>query len=242
MKLKQLVQLDSVFVDGVDVTYAEMSGKYEREGVITFNRAGGWLANVTNDSTVLASQPRMTADLSAYLMNRGRLSVLFGFDMLDERGAYTYKGTLTAMDGRAINRILTPLLNVEVATANIKGINFDMRGTDYRNWGTFNMEYDNLKINILQENDEGDRSTKTLISFLANQLLVHSSNPDARGNYHVGKIDYQRVPEFSFFKTLWKSLFEGIKQSGGISAERENRIMNIAEFFKNPFQSRDKKD
>lgn len=239
MSLSNEIQIDSLFVRGIDIRYAEMSGKYEREGVITFDRAHGWIANVTNDTTLLQQNGKMTADLTAYLMNRGRLNVLFGFDMLDKNGAYTYKGTLSAMDARPINRILTPLLNLEVTTATVKGINFDMAGTDYRNWGTFRMEYDNLKINILQENDEGDRTSKTVVSFLANQLLVHSSNPDAKGVMHVGHIQYQRVPEFSFFKTLWKSLFEGIKQSGGISPERESRMMNIADFFKNPFQRND---
>lgn len=229
MKLNHPVKIDSIYVDKVDISYAETSGKYLKEGKITFERTHGWLANVTNDSISLRADQIMKADLTTYLMNQGKLNAQFTFDMFDKQGAFTYKGTLGPMNGKSLNRILTPLLSAKVENASIKGVRFDMQGNDYRNWGTFWFDYDDLKIAVLNTDDDGSTSKKKLVSFLANELLLNSSNPNEKGVYLVGKISYRRPHEYSFFKTLWKSLLEGIKQTAGISKEREARLMNTAD-------------
>lgn len=229
MRLNHPVMIDSIFVESTDIRYSEISERYHKEGEITFQRTAGWLANVTNDSIALTKNHVAQADLTTYVQNQGQLHAQFTFDMLDKNGAFTYKGTLGPMDGRAYNRILTPLLSAEVASANIKGMRFDMQGEDYRNWGSLWLDYDDVKINLLETHEDGSTSRRKLVSFLANELLINSSNPDHKGDYHVGRINYQRPPHFSFFKTLWKSLLEGIKQAAGISKEREEMMLNTAE-------------
>lgn len=230
LRLKQLIDLDSVFVDNVDVLYGEMSGKYHREGQISFDGATGNLTHVTNDSVKLAKNKFMKADLRAKIMNSGKLHATFSFDMLSKNGAYSYAGSLKPMQAPAFNRILTPLLNVEIGSGNIRGIRFTMEGTDYRTWGDFRFDYDNLKINLL--NDDGEKKKKKVLSFLVNQLVIDDSNPDANEVYHIGKVNHKRVPEHTFFKNLWQSLLDGIKQTAGISPEREQRLIGSAQSAK----------
>lgn len=229
MKLNSLIRLDTVFVDNVTVTYHEFSAKYGKEGSISFNNAKGNLTNVTNDTSVLKKDKFMRADLSAKIMNSGSLHAKFGFDMLSKDGYHTYKGSVGAMNATAFNRILKPLLNVELASGNMKKVTFDMEGTDHRNWGDFRFDYNNLKINLLNEQEKGKAQTaKKIVSFLVNQIIINDSNPDANEIYHVGKINYKRDPEHTFFKTLWQSLLDGIKQTAGISPEREARLTGTA--------------
>jgi hypothetical protein len=229
MKLNFPLKIDSIFIDNTDISYAEISEKYHKEGKITFERANGWISNVTNDSISLRGNHLMEANITAYVMNEGKLNAQFSFDLLDPKGAFTYKGGLSPMSGKSFNRILTPLLSVEVESARIKGLSFDMQGNDHRNWGTVNFDYDEMKVAVLNTSDDGSTSKKKVVSFLANELLINSANPNANGDYIIGKVNYQRPPTFSFFKTLWKSLFEGVKQTAGISKEREARLMNTAE-------------
>lgn len=226
MNAKKLLRLDTVLVDNITVTYHEMSAKFGREGAISFNHAKGMLTNVTNDTTVLSKDKYMRADLVAQVMNSGRLHAKFGFDMLSKNGYHTYSGTLGRMNATAFNRILRPLLDVGIASGNIKKISFDMEGTDRKNWGTFKFDYDDLKISLPPK--ENGKQSK-VASFLVNQILINDSNPDANEKYHVGKINYTRVPEHTFFKTLWQSLLEGIKQCAGISPEREAKLLGTAE-------------
>ncbi|WP_313189837.1 hypothetical protein [Sphingobacterium sp.] len=230
MKVKQVIRIDSVFVDNVDVLYGEHSAKYNKEGVITFNHAKGTLTNVTNDSTLLVKNKFMRADLQARIMNAGLLKIQFGFDMLSKDGYHTYKGSLGRMQAPAFNKILTPLLNAEIASGNIRSISFNYQANDHRNWGEFRFDYDHLKLNLMNAVDPGMSKTKKgVLSFVVNNILINDSNPDANEKYHIGKVNYKRVPEHTFFKTLWQSLLDGIKQCAGISKEREAKLMGAAE-------------
>lgn len=167
----------------------------------------------------------MRADLQAKIMGSGTLHALFGFDMLSRDGSHSYAGTLGSMEISAFNRILTPLLNLQFASGNIHGIRFDMQGNDYRNWGKLYFDYDQLKVNILYPPDEENkRGKRGILTFLVNQLLVNDSNPDANEVYHIGEVDYKRVPEYSHFKTLWKALQDGLQQTLGISASTKLKL------------------
>lgn len=253
MKLNQNIKIDSVMIKGLDISYAEIGEKQQKEGKITFERSVGKLYNVTNDSLALLQNKTMVWDMTTYMMNSGKISVVFTFDMLSKNGAHTYKGVLGPMNGRSLNRILTPLLNVEVASANIKGVSFDVSADDYRSRGSLLFDYNNLKAKILTTDSEGEKSSLKVVSFLANSFIINDSNPDANGVYHRGRIDYTRPHTHSFFKTLWQSLLDGIKPTVGISKEREAKLTNTAEgvqgavektggFLRNIFRKRDEKE
>lgn len=237
MRAKNKIHIDSVFIQQVDVVYGEMSQKYAREGEISFNRVTGSLSNVTNDSLALAKDQYMQANLSAHIMNKGQLRTQFRFDMLSKNGAHSYNGTLGRMNASEFNRILFPLLNVEIASGNIRGIRFNVSGTDYRSRGDFRFDYDNLKISIKADPNEGKSRSLKIVSFLVNQIIINDSNPDANEKYHTGKIDRRRVPEHTFFKNLWENLLEGIKQTAGISKEREQKWKERAEVTKNAVEA-----
>lgn len=233
MRVKKLIQVDTVFVKNVDVVYGEMSGKYHREGEISFNGATGTLTNVTNDTLILSQDKYMRADLRAKVMDQGNLHAKFTFDMLSKTGEHSYHGTLGRMNASAFNRILDPLLNVGIRSGNIRGIRFDISGTDYRSRGDFRFDYDNLKIDLKAEpGQQRKKSSLKIASFLVNQLIINDSNPDANEKYHIGKVDHRRVPEHTFFKNLWQSLLDGIKQTAGISKEREEKWKERAEVAK----------
>ncbi len=229
LKMKQPMKIDSVVLNNVDISYAEVGRKYQKEGKITFDHVSGVFRNVTNDTAALIQNKMMEADITAYLMGTGKMNVAFAFDMLDQRGAYTYKGQLGPMNGKPLNRIITPLLNAEVANANIKRVSFDVKADDYRSQGSLRFDYDNMRVNLLTVDEAGQKGSMKVASFLANSFIINDSNPDANGKYHVGRINYARPHTYSFFKTLWQSLLQGIKECAGISPERERRIMNAAE-------------
>lgn len=230
MFLKRLMRIDTVLVDNIGVEYGEISDKYHREGVITFDHTTGYLANVTNDLLRLENNKYLIMDVHSKVMNAGNLHTQFSFDMLSKSGEYSYKGTVGNMRASAFNKILHPLVNVEIASGDIRSIRFDMKGNDVRTWGDFRFNYDNMQVSLLGERDaEGRQKSKKVLSFLVNKVIINDSNPDANEVYHIGKVNYKRVTTYPFFKNLWKSLLEGIKQTAGISKEREARIMNQAE-------------
>lgn len=207
-----------------------MGDRYQREGTIDFISSSGHLTNVTNDTLTLQKHPYMRADLKTKVMNSGALHVIFSFDMLSRAGAYSYKGEVGRMQAPPFNRILHPLLNFDIATGNIKRISFNMQGTDRKTTGTFYFDYDHMKVRLPDiPRKNGKKTSGKIVSWVVNQLLINDSNPDANEVYHVGKVDYVRVADHTFFKNIWKSLLEGIKQTAGISKEREDKLLGQAE-------------
>ncbi|WP_257666588.1 hypothetical protein [Parapedobacter tibetensis] len=229
LNLKQPLAIDSVLLNGLDISFAEISEKYRKGGKVTFDRTSGIIRNLTNDSLSLAQDSMMVLDVTTQVMNAGKLSVVFKFDLLDKAGAHTYTVKLGAMDGRAFNRMLSPLMNAEVASADMQGLSFNMNANDYRTSGTLQFDYRNLKLNVLTSNDEGEKSAKKVVSFLVNRFLINDSNPDANGVYHSANIDFERPPTYSFFKMIWQTLFEGMKQCMGMSKQGEERLLNAAD-------------
>lgn len=220
MKLQQLIRVDTVHVDQSMVQYRQINEKGTDEGIISFVNVHGAITNMTNDSTQLRRDKYMRADLKAMLMGKGSLHALFGFDMRSKDGAHTYKGSLGPMQASAFNLILTPLLNLEIASGNIKGIRFDMKANDSGNWGEFRFDYDDFKVNVFGGlSDEGERKKKGIVSLFVNKFVINDSNPDANEIYHIGQVKHTRVPEYSHFKTIWKSLQDGIAQCAGIESK-----------------------
>jgi hypothetical protein len=229
LKMSTRMGIDSLILDNIGIAYSEMSGEYSQIGTITFDHTYGTILNVTNDSTKLQKQKLMRANLMTHFMNAGKLSTNFVFDMTSKVGAYTYKGTLGKMDLTVVNKMIRPLLNVEVKSGNLSQLTFDIWANDYRSKGTFKMDYDDLKVNILTETGEdGRREKKGLLSFMVNQVLFNPGNPDLYGKYTVGHINKRRDPHHPFFKAMWQTLLVGIKQCVGLGPDRESKLMNTA--------------
>ena len=79
-----------------------------------------------------------------------------------------------------------------------------------------------------------DRLVKQgLISFLANAMVINSDNPKADGVLLSRPISYRRIPTASFFNFIWRTLFQGIKHSVGVTDAKEQKIKTqIAKFEK----------
>lgn len=214
MKVGLPFSVKAVKVSGIDLSYAQISDKYFREGKIEFKNIWGTLKNVSNDTTVLRRNKFMTAELVGNIYGEGRLSAFFTFDMLSKAGNHSYKGGLTAMKVGAYNRILEPLLNIRLADGNIEKITFDMHGNDVKNWGKFRFDYNHLKVDVLKHPEKGP-GKKGILSFIANKFFINDSNPDANGKYHVALVDYERNPNHPFFKVVWHSLLQGIIECTG---------------------------
>lgn len=172
----------------------------------------------------------MKAELSTLFMGKANLHVTFNFNLTDKNGAFSSTGTLGRMDGRALNQVTNPLAMVTVKSLNVRKLQFNIRANERVARGTVRFYYSDLNIQLLKIDEEtGKLKKQGLVSGIANTFVLNVGNPDPRNNnvFTVGKIYFQRPPSFAFFKFYWKSLLEGVKESVGVSRERENRIKNV---------------
>ncbi|RYY19463.1 MAG: hypothetical protein EOO04_21975 [Chitinophagaceae bacterium] len=168
------------------------------------------------------------------MMGRGKLDVRFRFDLDAKDGTFTYSGTLGEMDGDVLNRITKPLGMILVKRGKVKQLEFDIKANADRAKGYVKFAYNDLAVALLEKEKDGDRLVrKGLLSILANAMVINSDNPNAEGILITAPINHQRVKTASFFNFVWKTLFQGIRHSVGITDRKEEEIRRqIANFEK----------
>lgn len=239
MQLRRMaldLKIDTLNLKNINISYAEHDSISGHTGKVLFSRTSGRFFNVTNDPASLKKNHYMRADLNSWLMNSGKLALRFNFDLTDEAGGFTYSGSLGPMNGRVLNNITRPIAMVEIKSAEIQKLTFKASANEQVTRGTMQLYYNDLSVQVLKRNEKsGSLRNQGIISGLANAFVIESDNPSADGKFIKGDIYFERPPEASFFSYLWQGLFTGIKESVGVSPEREIRIRGTVEKFENMF-------
>ena len=115
------------------------------------------------------------------------------------------------MDGTILNSITEPLGKASVKKGKINNLVFDIKGNNYKSRGHTTFLYNDLAVNVLKMNDNDELKKRGLLSLLANTLIANN-NPK-NNNTYIGEIDFTRDTQKSFFNLLWKSIFNGVKNT-----------------------------
>ena len=223
------MKLNKLNVYNSRIRYSEADRKSGYTGVITFDNTTGHFDNVTNDPEVKKANPFMTANVETKFMNTAPLNVVFKFNLSDKKGAFTYAGVLRNFDGRKLDKLVKPLAMIHVKSGDIERLNFVVDANNYYGKGKVDFYYRNLNIEILKKVKGMDTLQKQgFISKLANTLIIKDSNPDKKGNFRPGPINYKRDPSASFFSFLYKCLLDGLKPSVGLDKNMEGDIDDAA--------------
>lgn len=218
----------------IDISYAEFDKEGKNKGIITFEHTWGTISNVTNVEKAKAKNHFMVADLTSSVMGTGKLNVNFRFDLTAKDGAFAYSGILVNMEGKALNRITKPLGLVKVNSGYIDKLAFDIKANDQLAKGELSFAYKDLSVALLKKvKGEGRLVKQGLMSFLANALIINSDNPNMNGTFIKAPIVHKRMETASFFNFIWKTLFQGVKYSVGLTPQKEEKIKaQIARFEK----------
>jgi hypothetical protein len=172
--------------------------------------------------------------LNSYVMDEGKLNVSFKFDLNSPVGAFDYKGAVVNLDGRKLNRITKPLGMIQVNKGLINELAFDIKANQDVAKGSVDFRFNDLSVALLKKEEGRQRLVKKgLLSILANALVLYSDNPSADGKFTGAKINFRREPTASFFSFIWKTLFQGVKYSVGVTPRKEAEIKaQVAKFEK----------
>ena len=217
--------LDTLKVQGIDVTYEELNRKSQKTGYVTFNNTHGHFLNVTTDSAALNKNNITTIQLYSSLMNRGKLDLMMRFNLRDKEHSFNYKGTLGPMDLTAMNVATMPLALLKVNTGQVTRFDFAIAGNRAESHGTVSLQYNNLKITVLKADTAEKRlKHKMLESFYANLILLKRNNPDNPGDTPRSfSVSFKRPIDYPFFKAAWNTLLIGIKSSVGMDKKAQEK-------------------
>jgi len=220
LALKRLplpLHLDSLNINDIHVAYTEYNPITKKRGTVDLHQLKGTILNVTNDSSMLVKNNHAIANLSTRIINAATIKVRLDFNLTAKDGAFSYSGQIGPMDMTALNPLSHSLGLVKIEQGRVKKADFNMNGNLKGSSGTLRFYYDDLKVTLLKEAEDGEPvKKKGFLSFLANAIIIQSSNPAEGQKPRVAKVKFERTPAASFFNLLWKSVFVGIRETIGI--------------------------
>jgi len=215
-ELDQKIKIDTVTINDSYIAYSEYWYEAPQAGTITFEQLDATMYNVSNYPAAIESGQRIVMDARTRVMGRPVLNAHFEFPMDSKNGFHTVSGTLSQTPLPVFNPILEYVAFARIDEGMLNRMKFDMTLNDNSSNGTLVMNYENLKISVLDKKSiEQKGFMENLKTFAANTFVLKSSNTP-EGGMRTGTIGFERIQRKSVFNYWWKSLLSGIKESVGV--------------------------
>ena len=146
------------------------------------------------------------------------MNVKIDFNLTDKNGAFSYVGNIGSFDLKVLNPLSKSLGLVAIEQGKVQKASFNINANLKRSSGQVIFYYNDLKVNLLKEDEDGEKKKKGLLSFLANTILIKNDNPTKGESVRKANVTFEREPQASFFNLMWKSVFVGIRETVGIGA------------------------
>lgn len=209
--------IDTISLKDIDIAYTEYNPKTAERGTLKLDNLNGNIRHVSNDSLALTKNAHAYANLSTKLMGVAKMWVKIDFNLLAKDAAFGYTGHIGPFDMKILNPLSKSLGLVAIESGLVKRADFDVQANIRQSKGKVSFQYSNLKVNLLKEGEtKEDPKKKGLLSLLANSVLIKNDNPSKGELLRSATINFERVPQASFFNLMWKSVFTGIREIVGI--------------------------
>jgi len=222
------LNIDTIDVKHINVSYTEYNHKSDQTGTIAFNNSSGRFLNVTTNKEALTRNNICTVNLTSYFMNRGKMDVQFTFNLTDEDLPFTYKGTIGPMDLTVLNPAVMTLGLIKVNTGKLARFDFDIKADNSVSKGRVALLYNDLKVTVLKADTINDKlKHMTIASLFANVMVLKHNNPDNPGEIPRSfYVNYERPRDYPFFKNIWHTLLTGIKPCIGLDEKMQQDVKN----------------
>lgn len=218
------INIKTLNLQHIDLAYSEVSPKTNLFGTITFEQLSGKISNIITGKDTVGANRNITANLSANLMGYGKLDANIHFNAADSTGLLYYKGTLGSMNLANLNPASKPLALIQFTTGFINELSFNMQADAEKATGKVLFLYHDLNVILLRKDEKNALKRMGFVSILANAMILIRDNPTFNQPPRMVNVVYNRQENASFTGMIWRSIFAGIKESIGFSAEVEQTI------------------
>ena len=171
--------------------------------------------------------PTTVLDVKCLFMKSSPLRVTWSFNIPEESDAFTIMGHLQNIDTQKMDAVTNPLMNART-DGSISEVKFTLNGNARQGKGTFAINYDDLKVDILKK--DGKKENK-IVSAVANMVVKNDTDNKLKETY----VEVDRIQHKSVFNFLWRFVEQGLKQSVLPKA-----VLNIADNKKEKKDSKEK--
>ncbi|WP_295810005.1 hypothetical protein [uncultured Apibacter sp.] len=203
-KLKFKLNLKEVNFLNSSLTYEEESLN-KKTGKIFFTDINAKVKNIIGGYK-FSYLPDVTINFKSKFMNSGKLTAIWKFNTLNKNDNFIVKGSIVGLAAEQIDNFIKPYLNISFK-GYIKKVSFNYYGDNTYGYGSFGMDYKNLKIAFYKKNGKKE---KKMMSSLAN-LAIKKNSKDSLKISEIKKVE--RAKDKSFFNFIWKLTLKGLKET-----------------------------
>ncbi len=217
-KLSFGLNIDTVLVRKSFIEYEEIAPEAEEAGKVFFDNLAAKILNVTND--FVRDEGKTLMEAKADFMGQGKVHVKTVFPWKHEL-ACRLEGAMDGLSFSRVNEMVEPAANLRFETGKLNRINFNFTYNGARSDGKVTLNYEDLRIVSLKNDDDNDNRRKGMESekdnfktFLINAFVVRKNlDEKVATDKRTGDISWERDRTRSIFNYWWKSLFTGIKSA-----------------------------
>jgi hypothetical protein len=183
-------------------------------GSMFFSEVNANISNISNYKDIRGENDVLEIDASGRLMGQGlvKLNVTYALD--NDEGRFRLKGSMGPMDLTLLNSMIEPEAKISLKTGKLNRVDFNILGNNEWGEGDLIVRYENLEIELLNQDFEKDRNLfRRIGTFLANKVVIKSANPKNNGELREGKVYFERVRNKSMFNYWWMMILSGLKST-----------------------------
>lgn len=205
---KTKIDIRAISIRDSKIAYEEQGPKSGMNGTVFFTGVDGKLTNITNIASQLTKDNTMKLEAAANVM--GVAPIRTNWDMILNSPDVNFKvtGSVAPFPISVLNPPFEALGMTSIRSGFADKLSFDINGERMSSTGSVLLNYHDLKIDLLKKNKEDSLEKKGFLSFLANADIRNNNTSSKPKAFHYQKDRYK-----SFFNLLWKSVFEGGKNT-----------------------------
>jgi hypothetical protein len=213
--LGQVIHIDHTFIKNGYLKIEERPDNASpRSGFIFFSDINAHAINMSNYIEKRGENRLLRLESSAKLMGEGFLNAVIQYDLENEKGNFSLNGSLGKMNLKRLDPMIEPQAKASIKSGQLNNLQFEIQGNDYDASGKLTVLYENLELELLNTEFEKDRNIfRQLGAFIANKVILKSSNPKKNGETITGTVYYIRDTHKSMFSYWWKLIFSGLKST-----------------------------
>lgn len=188
------------------LVYEEDTPESAGPGKLTFANFNMNVKNL-NSAKVKGKPTRVDIKIDCSFMNLAPLSVNWNFDVADHNDAFSISGKTSNLPASRINPFIRPYLHVTATSGTIQEMLFNFKGNPAGIHGTFNLKHKELKIAILNKNNQEKKGVLTAVA----NIFIRSDS--GRFPESVAVENVERDPTKSFFNLFWRGIEQGLKKT-----------------------------
>jgi hypothetical protein len=207
LKLPWHISFDTTIITNSHITIEEFPEAGITTGFVTFDHVNASFSAL-NNRIKKDENPYTTLHATGLIMGTGKIIADFQLP-LDGKSIYKANGSVSQIPFIQFNSILkTADLRSESGQLNFLTFNFNYDET--RSRGNLEIDYEDLRINVLNKNKN---STNTVKTILINAVVKNNINQSKSPIKRLGVIDSERNQQKFIFNFWWLSILDGLKSA-----------------------------